>query len=275
MSLDGFLAYDPYLSFAEGSRGFQDRIFLRTDGKPSAAWYGDLDDGKGYLSSLWRIGREAYATIAKKIDGQPTLQFFKDAADYIRELEKDYLPAVRGLIEDGRLTLMSEDLDDPVVADLARALEGAQDGWVLNCVMRTVRPSIIAGQIDVDDCPDFELLLLILALFFLDDYIIAENIGAAGLDMNQDLVQDNIASAILYRETVGAAKAALSAQGRKSAKARHSPNNQRKAAALKAWDAYGANVSSMAAFARARHREFEVTERTLYGWIRDHRNGLS
>lgn len=55
------------------------------------------------------------------------------------------------------------------------------------------------------------------------------------------------------------------------AKARHAETNRQKTIALTEWDANGANISSMAAFARSRHKDFGVTERTLYGWIRDHR----
>lgn len=60
-------------------------------------------------------------------------------------------------------------------------------------------------------------------------------------------------------------------EARQRAALRHKPTNQQKTAALAAWDAHGANVSSMAAFARARHKEFGVTERTLGTWIREHR----
>ena len=270
MSFDGFMTFDPYLTFAEGERGFRERIFLRADGVPSATWYDSQHDGKGYLSSLWRLGREAYATIAERADGQPTASYFKEAAANIKELEKEYAPAIQQLIQDGRLTLL-EDRDSPAVTDLERTLEDAPDGWLLEVFMRIVRPSVVSGHIAADELPDFELLLLIVAVLYLDDYIIAENLDAADLDMFSDLVQTNIASAKLYRETVNAAKEAVSALGRRSAKARHTPTNQQKTAALAAWDAHGANVSSMAAFARARHKEFGVTERTLYEWVRDHR----
>lgn len=52
---------------------------------------------------------------------------------------------------------------------------------------------------------------------------------------------------------------------------RHQETNQQKAAALAEWAAYGANISSMSAFARSRHKDFGVTERTLYDWVRDYR----
>ncbi|MBT8766294.1 hypothetical protein [Metapseudomonas boanensis] len=61
-----------------------------------------------------------------------------------------------------------------------------------------------------------------------------------------------------------------SASARKAAHARHHHTNQQKAAALAAWDAYGENVSSVAAFARSRHKDYGVTQRTLCSWISDH-----
>lgn len=270
MSFYGFMAFDPYLSFAEGERGFREKIFLRADGTPTATWYDVRHDGKGYLSSLWRIGRDAYATITEREGWQPSRAYFKEAAAHIRELEKDFAPQVQRLIDDGQLTLF-EDRDSPAVTDLARTLEDAPDGWLLEVFMRIVRPSVVSGHIAEDDLPDFELLLLIVAILYLDYYIIAENLDAADLDVFSELVQVNIASAKLYRETVNTVNEAVSALGRRSAKARHAPTNQQKAAALAAWDAHGANVSSMAAFARTRHKEFGVTERTLYEWVRDHR----
>lgn len=269
MSFDGFMAFDPYLSFAEGERGFRERVFLQTDSTPTETWHGKERDGKGYLSSLWRIGRDAYATIAERAGEQPTRAYFKEAAAYIRELEKEFAPAVQQLIDDGRLTLL-EDRDSPAVTDLQSILEDAPDGWLLEVFMRVVRPSVVSGHIAADDLPDFELLLLIVAVLYLDNCIIASQIGR-GADTAFELVSVNVASAKLYRETIEAAKDAVSALGRRSAKARHSPTNQQKAAALAAWDAHGANVSSMAAFARARHKEFGVTERTLYDWVRGHR----
>lgn len=54
-------------------------------------------------------------------------------------------------------------------------------------------------------------------------------------------------------------------------KKRHAETTKMKELALAEWDAHGANVSSIAAFARARHKDFGVTERTLYEWIRDYR----
>lgn len=72
-----------------------------------------------------------------------------------------------------------------------------------------------------------------------------------------------------------ARKWALSHEARQRAAQRHAPTNQQKVAALAAWEEHGGNVSSMAAFARARWKDFGVTERTLYAWIRDHRRATT
>ncbi|WP_144411512.1 hypothetical protein [Azotobacter chroococcum] len=92
MSFDGFMTFDPYLTFAEGERGFQERIFLRADGTPTATWYDLRHDGHGYLSSLWRTGCDAYATVAEKAGAQPTAGYFKAAAAYLREFERECTP---------------------------------------------------------------------------------------------------------------------------------------------------------------------------------------
>lgn len=76
---------------------------------------------------------------------------------------------------------------------------------------------------------------------------------------------------ILPKQAEDIAKKKVSLAAKKAASARHAPTNQQKATALDEWDANGANVSSMAAFARTRHKGFGVTERTLYDWIRDRR----
>lgn len=55
------------------------------------------------------------------------------------------------------------------------------------------------------------------------------------------------------------------------AELRHKDNNLQKLAAMTEWDAKGHTYSSVAAFARHRYKAYSVTERTLYGWVRDHR----
>ncbi|MBJ9978434.1 hypothetical protein IAE35_23895 [Pseudomonas sp. S75] len=55
-----------------------------------------------------------------------------------------------------------------------------------------------------------------------------------------------------------------------AASARHKETSESKLKALSCWDATGGNFSSRAAFARTKHKEYGVTERTLYGWIASH-----
>ncbi|WP_085695352.1 MULTISPECIES: hypothetical protein [unclassified Pseudomonas] len=55
-----------------------------------------------------------------------------------------------------------------------------------------------------------------------------------------------------------------------AANARHKETSQSKTAALLCWDTTGSNFSSRAAFARNMHKDYGVTDRTLYGWITAH-----
>lgn len=55
-----------------------------------------------------------------------------------------------------------------------------------------------------------------------------------------------------------------------AANARHKETSQSRSAALLCWDTKGSKFSSRTAFARHKHREYGVTERTLYGWITAH-----
>lgn len=75
--------------------------------------------------------------------------------------------------------------------------------------------------------------------------------------------------------TSAALKAYSKTKWGKGGRARNAESTKMKGDALAAWDAHGANVSSMAAFARARHKDFGVAERTLYEWIREHRRAKS
>lgn len=88
----------------------------------------------------------------------------------------------------------------------------------------------------------------------------------------EDLTDTTYALANFESRHIGAELAIRkrSDEARDRAAIRHKETNQQKVAAIAAWEEHGANVSSKAAFARARWKEFGVTERTLYGWIRAH-----
>ncbi|UPQ84771.1 hypothetical protein M0M42_10490 [Pseudomonas knackmussii] len=274
MSFHRFQAFDPYLTFAEGERGFREKIFLRADGTPSeTAWYGESRDGKGYLSSMWRVGRDAYARVAAKAGEQPTAAYFEEVAADIQKLERDLAPEIQRLVQTGTLKLF-EDRDAEPLTDLSAAIEDAPDGWLTEVFMRVVMTGVVSRVITEEETADFEGLLSAAAVLYLDDYIIANQIGR-GVDIASELVMVNFTSAKLYRETVDAAKEAVSAVGRRSASAAHKATNALKGKALSEWDQSGHTYSGMAAFARHRHKAYEVTERTLYGWVREHRRAKS
>ncbi|HCA00440.1 MAG TPA: hypothetical protein DEO97_18835 [Pseudomonas sp.] len=270
MSFHRFQAFDPYLTFAEGERGFREKIFLQADGTPSeTAWYGKSRDGKGYLSSMWRIGRDAYARVAERAGEQPTAGYFEEVASDIQKFERELAPELQRLVQSGTLKLQ-EDRDAEPITDLSAAIADAPDGWLTEVYMRIIMPGVVSRVVPEEEAPDFEGLLSAAAVLYLDDYIIANQIGR-GVDIASELVMVNLTSAKLYRETVDAAKEAVSALGRRSASAAHKATNELKGRALSEWDQSGHTYSGMAAFARHRHKAYEVTERTLYGWVREHR----
>lgn len=59
-------------------------------------------------------------------------------------------------------------------------------------------------------------------------------------------------------------------EARDRAKLRHQHTNELRAKAVEEWDTRGGEFSSMSAFARHRHKAYDVTERSLYNWIRHH-----
>ncbi|WP_032831593.1 hypothetical protein [Pseudomonas sp. GM78] len=268
-----FVGFDPYLTFAEGERGVREKIFLRADGTPTADWFHLDQDRRGFLSPLWKAGHDAYVIVAGRLGAQPTTQDFKDIVEDIRENEKGWAPYIQHAIDVGQLRL--QEVDGPITTTVARALEDGSYGWLLNVLMKFVTPGVISGHFSADDFPDFEALFSAMGLIYIDDYLFTKGVNSPDMDECYGLVHSSFTSAELYRESLAAAKEAVSARGRRSASARHKPTNQLKAAAVAEWDARGTNYSGMAAFARHHHKEYEVTERTLYDWVREHRNAKS
>ena len=263
------MTFDPYLTFAEGERGFREKMFLRSDGLPSATWLNEKYDGHAYLTFLWKVGRAAYAIVAERSGKQPKAEDFQDIADAIKEIEKKLAPVIEQLIQAKKLTLRGPSDSHPV-KNPGEDIKDAVDGWLLETFMRVVRPSVISGHLLADDLPDFEGLLCATAVIYIDDYIICDYLDSKDKSMFQDLVQANISSAMLYRETLDAAKEAVSAIGRRSANVRHMPTNQQKAAALAEWDTTSGDYKSRADFARIIGKRDRIKERTLYEWIAAH-----
>ncbi|AZC88381.1 hypothetical protein C4K29_2078 [Pseudomonas chlororaphis subsp. piscium] len=270
----GFMAFDPYLTFAKEEKGFKEKIFLKADGTATETYYGKSRDGRGYLSALWRIGRDSYATVAERFEYEPTVQDFKEIAEYIKKVEKDSAPFVQYMIEEGRLTLY-QDRDSPPVNNVFEVLNDAPDGWLLEILMRVQSPSVVSGHLKAEDLEDFEFLLSAAAVMYISSYIIAEQLGADDLDVFYDVIQTNFASAKLYRNTIDTASDAKSSTGRRSAVARHKKTNDSKVAAQAEWASVGEKLSSRAAFSRLNHKKYDVTERTLYSWITEYERSRS
>lgn len=275
MSFYPFMAFDPFLSFAESERGFREKIFLNSSGVPAETWYGADRDGRGYLSSLWFVGRDAYATVASKLDRQPKSDDFKAIALEIAAIEEELLPGMQSFIDNGQLALQDH-RDSPPITCLSTATKDAPQGWILEAYMRMAIQIIVDGHLTPETFPDFEYLLSGAAVMYVDDCIIASQLGR-GFDEAHEIVMVNANSAKLYRETVEAAKRAISAVGRRSATARHKANNERKHQATKDWEteladcaARNAKRPTMISFARRRHSEYFVTVETVMDWIREH-----
>lgn len=266
-----FQTFDPFMSFDKSGHGFREKVFLKADGKSATpARYEESRDRSAYLSSLWRMGREAYATLGEKYGDELTTDFFEANLAAIKELERSLIPAIQGFVDGGSLTLRARG-DYDAVEDVTQLLDEGSRGTVAEVFMRCLIPLVIAGEIAGDEVADFEGVFLTIAISNIDDCLVANHIGhdASGA---LELVMSNIASATLYRETIDAAKGALSAAARRSAEARHRSNSQQRAAALADWEAEGHNFSSMRAFARECYKRYEVKDfTTVYNWVREHR----
>ncbi len=267
MSFSGFLAVDPFLTFAEGELGFKEKLFIGLDGVPSdKSWYGEEWNGMQSLPSVWRLGREAYVVVAKKMGRNPTIEDFKDTYKEILAIEAEFAPVAQSWIDEGVLVLYSS-ADEPPIKDLASAMADAPLGWLLEVYMRATRDSVVSGEISADKFPDFEGLLAAIAVMYVDSCVIARHIDGRGLDEAIDIVQTNLASANLYRECISSVNLALGARAKKASKSRHESMNLLKASLVDEWERSKHEYDSRADFARIVARLHGVKERTLYEWI--------
>lgn len=269
MRYRSFMTFDPYLSFAEGERGFLEKIFVMADGTPTETRYNG-GDGRDYLKSLWRTGRAAYKVIAEREGNQPTKETFDEIAVGIEDIEKDFTPAMRDLIKGGQLVLV-EDVDSSPTSDIESSIENAPVGWILDIYMNMARSALASGEMSLDEFPDFEALQLALAVIHIDNYIIAHHLGS-DLDAFFEEIQSHVSSASLYKATIEVAKQTASAIGRRSARSRHREGNKQKAAAVADWESEGHKFSSMRAFSRECFKRYGVTDfMTVYNWLREHK----
>jgi hypothetical protein len=267
MSFNGFIAMDPYLTFAEGEQGFGEKLFIGLDGLPSdQSWYGKEWNGRPSLPSVWRLGREGYVLVAKKLGRNPTVQDFKEIHEDILDIEKEFAPVAQSWIDEGVLVLYS-DADELPVRNLASETQDAPFGWLLEVFMRASKDSVISGEISADKLPDFEGLLASIAVMYVDSCVIASHIDGRGLDEAIDIVQTNLSSAKLYKECIASVSLALGARAKKASKRRHAPTNLQKTKLVSEWKESKHEYKSRADFVRIVARINGVKERTLYEWI--------
>ena len=162
----------------------------------------------------------------------------------------------------------------PIVNYLKLAREADEDSdlaYKQGRIFAAARWGMFGGPSNLEDEASIEALLLyqldrLVGAYKAQDVEKCVSLGADICDL-----QTLLAEIRLEREILAMADFEKSKDARNRAKLRHSGTEKERLAALAEWDAHGGNVSSMAAFARSRHKDFGVTERTLYGWIRDHR----
>lgn len=267
MSFSGFLAVDPYLTFAEGEQGFKEKLFIGLDGVPSdKSWYGKEWGGRPSLPSVWRLGREAYVVVAKKLGRNPTLQDFKEIHGEILEIEQELSPVVQNWIDTDVLVLYS-DADKLPVKNLVLEMQDAPLGWLLEVFMRVSKDSVVSGEISADKLPDFEGALAAIAVMYVDSCVIASHIDGRGLDEAVDIVQMNLSSAKLYRECIDTVSLALGSRAKKASNSRHASTNALKAELVREWIESKHEYKSRADFVRIIARVHGIKERTLYEWI--------
>lgn len=162
----------------------------------------------------------------------------------------------------------------PIGNYLKLALENDEDSeleYNQGRLFAVVRWGMFSGPSNLEDEASIEALLLyqldrLVGAYKEQDVDKCVHLGADICDL-----QTLLAEIRLEREILAMADFEKSKVARNRAKLRHSGTEKERLAALAEWEAHGSNVSSMAAFARSRHKDFGVTERTLYGWVRDHR----
>jgi len=273
MSFEGFRTLDPYMTFAEPERGRNAEIFVQVDGTPAVpaiaflVWVGEQRDTKRLLSTAWRIGREAYSTVAANLGYQPRAGYFVETARLIRETEKNLIPALEPMVENGQLVIQGW-RSFPARTSLSVMLEHAPEGWLLEIFMRTQLPELVSGATVAP--MDFDVLLSAIAVTHLDSYLAVQYGGKADQELAFKALMASVGAARLYSDVVKAAKNAASSAARRAATAGHSRTNSLKLEALQEWERTGLGLSSIAAFARIYHERFEVRERTLYGWVSKH-----
>lgn len=264
MKIPRLLAYDPLLSFADGEKGNVQKTFINSEGRPPSSRY---ESSVEHTSTVWREGKKTYQAIVEIIGTQPGAEELQEIYKDVREFEKQIATAF------DTQGIHTHDVSGQRIESVTEILEEYTTGAVLEMFATFIQGHSISIFEDNESAPEevrIDLWLYVCALFSLDDYIIAEFMDGRGLDEAASFFYGFLKSAELYRQTIEAAKTALSAAGRKSANARHAVTNELKARLLEEWDAQKHEYKNRADFARIVSRREKMKERTLYEWIAQH-----
>lgn len=257
-----FITFDPYRSFSEAEKGFTERRFYREDGAPTY----DAPSDTPFAQTVWRIGRSAYSTVAKKIGKEPKAEDFHLLASEIKAFEEEFIPCADKWIQEGQC-IIKDNRDDPPLKSLSE-MNDAPDGWFLECAMRITKSVIKVSGLPADKFPDYEKLLAATACMYIDDCIIAD-INGFRLDIPMEVVQTSIAGAELYRETTEAIDAAHKGRATKAAHASHAEDRELKAQALAWYAEHKAEYSSKDEAAIAITKQVPVKFATARKWLKN------
>ena len=267
-SLGICVKFDPVLSFDENHEGYEKKMFVSPTGSPLSAVV-----GAERYSGLWRIGREAYASLSEKQNKKIPTSLLCNYAEQILKIEELGEPIIQALVDRQSLTI-KPDIDSPAVFNIKEFIKSEDylEGWLLEIEAKvwlgiaTMSPKVLNGL------PDYESLLYAGCLLWMDDAIFALETGATD-GLAHSIVHSALSSANHYRDTKKTIESAPKFRARTTAEARHKGTNEQRTIAIKEWEEKNSEFSSMAAFARYRCKEYGVTERTLYGWISKHKKG--
>lgn len=151
--------------------------------------------------------------------------------------------------------------------------ESSEQAYQQGRIYSAISGVLFSGQSNLEDEATIEALLLyqldrLVGAYKAQDIERSIHLFSDICEIKTLLAEINMENELMAHADFERSKAA-----RARARLRHKDTEEQRPAALAEWDAHGSSYSSMAAFARHRHKAYEVTERTLYGWIRDHRKG--
>lgn len=270
MSLS-FIAFDPFNSFAKSSDGIKQGRFFTTENTLSYDGWGGAEETR----SFWRTGLVAYTRISKKIGFEPTADHFISLANELCELEESILPALQNI----SIRIATPENPESFISLDTKLVETTGN---ITRIVAEIFSRMIANGGNANDFPDMEVLLLVLAIFSIDDCIIADHIGRK-LDEAMYELHDYVERANSYQQVTVIAGSHAKAMAKKGAAARLATDPKQAAKAeikllWSQWQDGRASFKSGAAFAFHAVNQFpdiesvKVVERWATAWLKEKRN---